>query len=189
MSDYLNSGGTKDGLLHAVDIATEWKAKPAPKEKKNRSNIDEDKASTADKLVELALQRYRIGRTETDEAFAVEIGGPSVAVMFKGSRDALRSALSRAYRLAHGKIPNSAALADALTALQGEAYAAEPEPVYLRVADHQGNIVVDLGDATGRVVAVSPSNWELLDNSPVLFRRTAATARCRCRNKVGVSMS
>ena len=55
-----------------------------------KSHTNGDKSSAADKLVNLALQRYRIGRTDTDEAFAVAIGGANVALMFRGSRDALR---------------------------------------------------------------------------------------------------
>ena len=47
---------------------------------------DSGKESVADRLVELALARFRIGRSETDEAFAVERGGPNIAIMFRGSR-------------------------------------------------------------------------------------------------------
>jgi len=137
----------------------------------------EDKKSltVADKLVELAQSRYRFGRTETDEAFAVELDGPNVAVMFRGSRDTLRSSLARMYRSTYGCTPSGTTVADALTALQGEAYAAEPEPVYLRVAEHDGGIVIDIGDSTGRAVVVGKCGWQVVDRSPVLFRRTAAT--------------
>ncbi len=74
-----------------------------------------------------------------------------------------------------GRTPNSTALADALTLLAGEAYAAAPEPVYLRVAEHAKNIVIDLGDLAGRAIVVSASEWRVVDRSPVVFRRTAAT--------------
>jgi 5S rRNA maturation endonuclease (ribonuclease M5) len=177
VSDWLDSGGTVDELMVLVEAADEWTPpakKPAAK-KRCDDEEEEEKKSTADKLVELALERYRIGRTETDEAFAVEIGGANVAIMFRSSRDALRSALARAYRLEYGRTPNSTALADALTALQGEAYAVEPEPVYLRVAEHDSNIIVDLGDASGQAVVISPGGWQVVDHAPVLFRRTAAT--------------
>jgi hypothetical protein len=55
------------------------------------SQGEDERKSTADLLVEIALGRYRIGRTDADEAFAVEVGGPNVALIFRGSRDALRS--------------------------------------------------------------------------------------------------
>ncbi|MCH8841104.1 MAG: hypothetical protein IH831_10645, partial [Planctomycetes bacterium] len=136
---------------------------------------DRDKKSTADLLVDLALKRYRFGRTDSDDVFAVELNGPNVALMFRGSREALRAKLSREFREVHGRTPNSNAMGDTITALQGEAYAAEPEPVYLRVAEHDGKIVVDLGDSTGQAVVVGAHHWEVVDRSPVLFRRTAAT--------------
>ncbi len=127
--------------------------------------------STADLLVELALERYRIGRTDTDDAFAVEHDGPNIAIMFRGSRDGLRSMLARLFRELHGRTPNSTALANALTLLQGEAYAADAEPVYLRVTEHEGGIVIDLGNLAGQAVIVAPGEWRVVDRSPLVFRR------------------
>jgi hypothetical protein len=160
-------GWLEDEVVHLADAADE--------------RADEDvgagiaRRSTADLLVELAVSRYRIGRTEADEAFAVETDGPNVALMFRGSRDALRSSLSRAFREEHGRTPNGSALTDALTALQGEAHVAKAEAVHLRVAESDGAIIIDLGDSTGRAAVVRQAGWEVVDRSPVLFRRTAAT--------------
>lgn len=137
---------------------------------------DEKRKSTADMLVDLALQRYRIGRTESDDAFAVERDGPNVAIMFRGSRDALRSTLAHTYRKMHGRTPNSTALSDALTVLQGEAYEAEPEPVHLRVAEYGNSIVIDLGDIAGRAVIVDAGRWRVVPSSPVVFRRAVTGA-------------
>ena len=77
--------------------------------------------SQAERLVRLALERFQIGRTDSDEPFAIVKGGPRIAIMFRGSRDALRATLARDYRQQEGITPHTAALADALTALQGEA--------------------------------------------------------------------
>jgi hypothetical protein len=145
------------------------------KKAKPKTSKPDEHTGIADRLVELALQCYRIGRTQTNDAFAVEIDGPNVALMFNGSRDALRSALARAYRRAYGRVPNNTALTDALTTLQGEALDAEPEPVELRAARLDGKIVIDLGDAEGRAVIIGPDGWNVTERSPVLFRRTAVT--------------
>jgi hypothetical protein len=136
---------------------------------------DREQKSTADMLVDLALERYRIGRSDADEAFAVERHGPNLAIMFRGSREALRSTLAHTYRELHGRTPNSTALADSLTVLAGEAYAATPEPVHLRVAEHEGSIIIDLGDGNGQAVVVRAGTWHVVECSPVVFRRTAAT--------------
>lgn len=128
-------------------------------------------------LVRLALERYRLGRDEAGEPFAVERDGPNVALMFRGSRDALRPALARGYRRRYGTTPNASALADALTVLQGEAQERSPEPVHLRVARHEHGIVLDFGDDDGQAVIIRPGGWQTVDRSPVLFRRTALTGQ------------
>ncbi|MCC7203933.1 MAG: hypothetical protein IT441_02550 [Phycisphaeraceae bacterium] len=130
----------------------------------------------AEELVAMALERYSFARTPAGEAFAVLKDGPNLAVMLRGSSDSLRAALSREYRRACGRVPSSSALADAVVALSGEALEGEPEDVRLRVAEHEGGIVLDLGDATGRAVVVKPEGWAVVERSPVLFRRTALTS-------------
>ena len=96
--------------------------------------------------------------------------------MFRGSSDALRSSLAKAYRDVHRSTPSTKALADALTNLQGEALDVSPEQVELRVAKYKDGVVIDLGDPSGRAVVVMHGKWELVDRSPVIFRRTPMTA-------------
>jgi hypothetical protein len=134
-----------------------------------------ERKNTADLLVEMALRRYRFACTETGDAFAVEREGPNLAIPFRASRDALRSALAREFRNLHGRTPNGTALSDALTFLAGEAHAVEPELVHLRVTEQKGSIIIDLGDSSGRAVVVQPGDWRVVARSPIVFRRTAAT--------------
>jgi hypothetical protein len=135
------------------------------------------KRSTADRLVELAEERYRLGLTDSGEAFAVGRDGPSVAMLLRGGASALRANLARMYRQATGKPPNATALADAVVALEGKALDAQREPVALRVAGGEGGagVVLDLGEADGAAVVASGGSWRLANPSPVLFRRTALT--------------
>ena len=119
----------------------------------------------------------------------MEREGPAIALMFRG-RDALRSKLAKSYRQRFGKTPTASALADALTTLEGEALDADPEAVAIRVAqlpsdgsdDLDGRtqtslsgVVLDLGDASGQAVVVTPNGYTVVERSPVLFRRTALT--------------
>ena len=56
--------------------------------------------------------------------------------------------------------------------LAGSALDAEPEQVVLRLAAIEDGIVIDFGDSDGRAVVVRPGQWEVVERSPVLFRRT-----------------
>lgn len=133
------------------------------------------KKSMSDALVDLALESYRLGVTESGEAFAVQRDGPAVAIMLRGSKSALRAKLAKVYRQVTGKTPNASALTDALLALEGQAMDATPELMSLRLAEHGNGVVLDLGDPSGQVVVIEPNDWKVVDDSPVLFRRTALT--------------
>jgi hypothetical protein len=142
--------------------------------------------SQAELLVQLALERYRIGRDNNGEAFAVELDGPNIALMFSGtSARALRAALAREFRQRQGNTPNSSSLHDALTVLEGESQLADREPVHLRVAEHEGGVVLDLGSSDGKAMVVKKGRWEIASTSPVLFRRTALTGQLPVPQKGG----
>jgi hypothetical protein len=129
----------------------------------------------AEQLVRLAQKHFRFGRNEKDDLFAVARDGPNLAVMLKGGSDALRARLARLYRQSTCRTPGASALADAMTVLAGDAMEAETEPVHLRLAGHEDGVVIDLGNSQGQVVIVRPGAWEVVERSPVLFRRTALT--------------
>lgn len=162
-------------IKDAIDARREGDADDVSERLDDSESNDEREPSTSERLVQLALEHYRIGVDDHDEPLAVRRDGPNVALMFRGSRDALRASLSRLYRKAYRKTPNASALADALTNLQGEALEAQPERTYLRVGKYCDGVVIDLGTADGRAVVVTPKGWRIADKSPVLFRRTALT--------------
>jgi len=144
-----------------------------------RANEREAKPGKAppqsERLVQLALEHYRIGRTVDDEPFAVRLDGPNLVISFRGGRDEMRAELARRYRDAHGSVPNSAALTDAINALIGESLDASPETVHLRIADDTGRVIIDMGGRDGRAIVIERGKWEVVDSSPVLFRRTVLT--------------
>ncbi|GAA2015430.1 hypothetical protein [Brevibacterium samyangense] len=132
--------------------------------------------STAAALVDMALERYQFGVTDTGDPYALPLPGGHVVRMLRGGRSSLRAELAKAYRAQHGKIASQSALADAMLALEGEAQEAPPRPVHLRVAEHAGDVWIDLGTVNEEAVRISPHGWEIVDrNVPVLFRRTALT--------------
>lgn len=137
--------------------------------------VKPQKMSAADRMVRLALDQYRLGVSEDREPFAVRLDGPNVALPIgKGSE--LRSKLAAEYQRQFGKAPAAAALADALAVLEGQAREGEPEPVAIRLAPHDGGIVLDLGSLDGAAVVIRSGSWEVVERSPVIFRRTALTS-------------
>jgi energy-coupling factor transporter ATP-binding protein EcfA2 len=51
----------------------------------------------------------------------------------------------------------------------------EESRLYLRAAQHDGNLWLDLGDHTGRAVQITRTGWSVESARPVLFKRTTLT--------------
>ena len=131
--------------------------------------------SQATRLVNLANRMYDFGVTRNGDPFAVPHQGGNVVRMLRGGRPPLRPELSAAMYAAEGTAPNGSAMTDAMAVLEGQAQQADPVELALRTARDANGLLLDLGDVTGRAVIVTPDGWDIIDRSPVLFRRTAAT--------------
>lgn len=130
--------------------------------------------SQASVLVRIARDRFELFMSEDGRPYAVAKDGPNIALPLRG-RAGLRSQLARIFTDENvGNVPSQSALADAMTVLEGIAANADPRVPHLRVARHEGGIVVDLGTSDGRCVIISPHGWERVARSPVLFRRSGA---------------
>jgi hypothetical protein len=82
--------------------------------------------------------------------------------------------LVRAYFERYGRPPGNQALQDALGLLEARADFDGPErEVYVRVAEHGGNVYIDLADEGWRVVENTPTGWRVINSeaAPVRFRR------------------
>ena len=83
--------------------------------------------------------------------------------------------LARQYYRAEGTAPGSQAVQDALTVLEGKAlYDGMEHPVFVRLAEHEGAIYLDLCNADWQVVEVTRSGWRVVIQAPVRFRRAKA---------------
>lgn len=131
--------------------------------------------STAAVLMRIAADHYDMGVADDGEPFALPRSGPLVVRLLRGDKYSLRAELSARYHDAHGSPPSNGALADVMTALEGKCQEVAPVPLPLRVARHGTELVLDLGDTTGRAVVIGPGGWKIVDRSPVLFRRTRLT--------------
>jgi hypothetical protein len=134
-----------------------------------------DSASMATMLVQLAEANYTFGVGEAGEPFAVPNEGPPVVAMLRGGKTSLRALLARQYFARTGRAATQQALADALTVIEGMAQEQEESRLYLRVAQHDGSLWLDLGDTTGRAVKINVGGWSVENVPPVLFRRTVLT--------------
>jgi hypothetical protein len=72
-----------------------------------------------------------------------------------------------------GKTAGSETLNQALTVLESQArFDGEEREVYLRLAEQDGTVYIDLGTNDWRTIAVSAEGWEVISNPLVRFRRS-----------------
>jgi hypothetical protein len=78
----------------------------------------------------------------------------------------------RMYRT-HDKPAGAHAMNDALAVLEARArFDGRERQVFLRVAEADGHVYIDLVNAAWEVVDISPTGWRVITNPPVRFRRT-----------------
>jgi hypothetical protein len=71
------------------------------------------------------------------------------------------------------KAPGSQTLQDVVNVLEGKAKHDSPaDSVYLRIAEDNDRIYIDLADNEWCVIEVDAEGWRVVDDSPVRFRRT-----------------
>ena len=82
--------------------------------------------------------------------------------------------VAHTYYIEVGRVPRSAQLADALVTLGGKArHEGEIHAVHMRVAaDPDGGYILDMCDDDWRVIRVTSAGWQILDQSPVRFKRS-----------------
>lgn len=130
------------------------------------------KPNQATALLELASDA-EFFHDSNDEGYATfEVNGHKETWRIKVS--GFRNWLLRRYYKETGGTANSQALQDALNVLQAKALFDGPElPVFVRVAEHQGNIYVDLCNEKWEVVEITSSGWRVLSESPVKFKHAS----------------
>lgn len=133
------------------------------------------KVSVATQLVQLAEEHYELGCTPDGEPYAVPKKDPKIVRQLRGGRGSLRAELSSSFYIEHGSAPSQTALADACMVLEGKAQHVDPVELHLRVAEHDGALMLDIGDPTGRCVQITATGWTVVEQAAVMFRRTALT--------------
>lgn len=84
-----------------------------------------------------------------------------------------RELLVHRFYESEGSAPNGQALQSAIDTISARAqFGGKELPVFTRVAESGGNIYLDLGDSEWQAVEVTPSDWGIVSQPPVRFRRT-----------------
>ncbi len=106
---------------------------------------------------------------EKKEPYArLPIDGRNMTVAVLGRE--FRRWLTRAFFTDTGTAPGSEALTRAIGSIEAAAcYSGKEHELFNRVAGYDGAIWYDLGD--GEAVKISAGNWEIVKDSPILFRR------------------
>src|SRR4051794_23899254 len=117
--------------------------------------------------------------TASMELFHSADGTAFADLMIDGHRETwpvrstlLRSWLRRKYYQATGTAAGTGAITAALDLLEARAQFDAPQrAIYLRVAEHEGRIYLDLADEGWRAVEIGPDGWHVINSPPVRFRR------------------
>lgn len=130
-----------------------------------------ERKSQATMLVELACDA---------ELFHTSEGEPYATIPVNEHRETwhlksrgFRDWLMRHFYEAEGSAPSAQAVQDALGVLNSRArFDGETREVYIRLAEHDGSIYLDLCDENWRAVRITRDGWEVVNDAPIKFRRS-----------------
>ncbi|HEX8264723.1 MAG TPA: PriCT-2 domain-containing protein [Pyrinomonadaceae bacterium] len=131
-----------------------------------------EKPTQATRLLSAIMSRLELFHTAEGECFA-SVQNAGHQETYKLSSRSFKDWLSYESYRQEGKTPNAQTMTDVIQTLTGKARFDSPQTeVFLRVAEKDDAIYVDLCDETWRVVEITKAGWRVLNHSPVKFRRT-----------------
>lgn len=134
----------------------------------------EPEPSQARQLIELC-DDVELFRTPDGEAYGHVLVDQHRETWMLRSRGFSRW-LSRQFHQSIGKPPRTQALQEAVGLLEAKAQFESPEfPVWVRVAEYEGQIYIDLCNSAWEAVEIGRSEWRGITNPPVRFRRSKGT--------------
>ena len=141
--------------------------------------IREGEGSDAEKetaaiLVDMVRERCTLFHCPDNDSYA-EIERDGHRECWGVTSEGFEEWLSYEFYTSRGRVPGDKPLKAALATLAGIARFEGPErPVHLRVANHDGDIWLDLCDPSWRAIQITASGWHINDRPPVMFVRTGA---------------
>jgi len=143
------------------------------KAKINNSLYGGGRKSAGDRLV--GIVENQVGLT----LFHNELKDPYVQIPIAGHKEIwsckskmFKRWLAKVFRDLYQKTPASDAINTAITVLEGKASFDGPKhTLHNRIAWHRDSIWYDLADSDWRVIKITSDGWQIVTDSPILFRR------------------
>jgi hypothetical protein len=129
------------------------------------------RVAQVDGLMEI-LSHHELWHTPGNKAFAtVALDGHEENMPIKS--EAFRHWLGGEFYAVHRDIAKSQPITDATNTAIGLAiHEGSGHEAFLRLAGHNGNLYLDLGDSQWRSVEIDKEGWRVISSPPVKFRRT-----------------
>jgi hypothetical protein len=154
-----------------LDTRKEKPAKDKPPRKSGALDDDDKKPTQADALVRLASEACTFFKSPDDTAYAaIEIDGhrETWAIRSRG----FKQWLIYRYFTETGRAPNSDALNQAQATVSAMAqFGGVEAKVFIRTAERDGKLYVDLADKDWRAVEIDACGWRVVERPPVNFTR------------------
>ena len=140
-----------------------------------KTKTKREQVTQVEHLVELAMKADLFHAPGGDEVYAsmtVEAGHRETWLINSAG---FRQWLTRVYyKTCGGKVPNTEVMQSALNVISASAvFDGNELPVFLRVAEHEGAIYLDLADESWHAVKIDSEGWQIVEseNVPVRFIR------------------
>jgi hypothetical protein len=155
-----------------IDNAEEFTPTDEASDRHNSARrVDTERNLTqTDLLIQLASDAAPFHTPEGTGYVDVDINGYRETWAIRS--ETCREWLSQLYFEETDRAANPESLKAAISWLEAQAKFKGPERnVHVRVARHEGNVYLDLGDRDWRAAEITPEGWSIIDRPPVRFRR------------------
>jgi hypothetical protein len=175
LEDWIAEGATKDVILAAIEPRRDLspKASIAPSVPTNSPSDDRPaKRSIADQLLDLVeAADVELFSTPSGDCYADIREGQTRQTLGLRKRE-FKDWLVHQYYSATRKSASADAITQVIATSEAKTrFEGEKRPVFIRSADHEGKVYLDLGTETWAAIEIDSAGWRITHDAPVRFRR------------------
>ena len=148
-------------------------AKPLRAPRAKHESEDGRKRSQTDELIDMAAADADLFATPSDEIAYAAIRRQTHREVWPVQSRGFKRWLTHRYFLSFGRAPSADALNRAIATLDAIAAHGNHAPVFLRRAEKDGKLYLDLCDERWRAIEVSADGWRIVENAARLFHQSA----------------